>query len=213
MPEGNDPRRYYNAKPYSEDPALHVPTAVPGEIALPRLAPVDAPAQSRPEDWRSNGRPRLRFFRPVEFSILAALAEALIAPPEGQQPALRPEEIALNVDRYLGASRSPMRVQIRLGLRVLNLLSLASGKPPFRFMGASARRAWCRRFTTNRGLLVPKVAKLKSLVYLGYYTDPRSDEQTGYETVLERNTPLFRETRRYYHIHVWQGPAAAAKQE
>ena len=200
-----DLRRFYDPKPFTEDPARHVPAAVPSETPLHRLSPVDAPAQARPDDWHRGGvRPRLRFFWPVEFHIATALADALIVPPPGQGPAIRPDEVALNVDRYLAAAYTPMTLQIRVGLRALNLLPVFSGNLPFRFMSSTARRAWCRRFRTNRGLLVPKVAKLKSLIYLGYYSDPRTDHETGYATVLERETLVFREARRLMREKIWK---------
>ncbi|MGE0432351.1 MAG: hypothetical protein AB7S36_08835 [Planctomycetota bacterium] len=196
MPDtGPDPlARFYDPPPLNRDPAVLVPD-LPRDVPLFGLSPADAPSQSRPDDWDERGRPRLRYFTRAEYDILTKLTETLIVPP-GDNFAIPPKQAAMNVDRYLATMHTPMRLQIRIALHLLNLWTMTSLRLPFRWMSLRARRAWARRFERNRGMVVTKLLKLKNLVYLNYYGDPGTDVVTGYNLIYDRD-PSSKDLRRF----------------
>jgi hypothetical protein len=194
-------REFLDPPPQATDRRTPVPD-VDDDRPLYQLPPIDAPAQTRPTDTDAKGRPKLRYLSRLQWRIASKLAEALVRPPNDEY-AIPPTDVGLNIDRYLAASRSPMRLQIRAALLLLNVWPTLTGlRRPFIWMSLPARRKWTDRFLHNRGLLMPKLAKLKNLIFLNYYTDPRTDAHTGFSQVLDRD-PEFAQVRDELRKQIW----------
>lgn len=140
-------------------------------------------------------RYQLRYFAPLEFRALAALADVVL---DGRDEEVVPaREIARNVDRYLGSFDAKRKFLTKLALTGLELYPLLTWQAPLSYLHREERRRFVRRALyedVDRRLLpewfrtlVQGMTHLGSqLVYLGYYNDPRSFPSVGYQPFLDR---------------------------
>lgn len=134
--------------------------------------------------WRS--RYELRFLSPGRHRTVMAVAE--VALPAGP---LSPEEVARNVDDYLFELDSPARGKVKLALTALSVYPLLRLRPPLGFIRPTERRRLLERWfvldVAERRLPGPLRRPVQSmfvaaqqLVFVGFYSDPRTHHTTGY---------------------------------
>jgi hypothetical protein len=133
--------------------------------ALPRVAPGRALALS---EWRT----------------LVRVAEVLVADgPHG----VTPENVADNVEAFLVAGRSRRAWRVRVLLTFIQIAPIATHRRTFEALSFDERRAFiCERWTPERRL-GRLCSKVKNLVVLGAYGDPRAAARIGYVPVLRRS--------------------------
>jgi choline dehydrogenase-like flavoprotein len=130
----------------------------------------------------------LRYFGPVQYHALSALSDVLI---QGQREVATPREIAVRVDGYLAAFRSPRKILAKIALLGIEFYPLLTFKPPFSRMSYARRK----QFITHRFLLDVSQGRIRGtfrrlvkamirfgqqLSFIGYYSDPRAGESVGY---------------------------------
>ena len=131
---------------------------------LPRVAPGAALARS-------------------ERRTLVHAAEILVG---GGPHGITPEEVADNVERFLVAGRSRRAWRVRILLTVIELAPVATHGKTFGALSRSQRRAIVETEWIPGRRLGRLCAKVKNLVVLGAYGDPRAAARTGYVPVLRR---------------------------
>jgi choline dehydrogenase-like flavoprotein len=150
-------------------------------------APISA-AGPRLGDTTEPGR---RFLPKMARKALAALAEVVVDPER-----VPPDEVAENVDRYMGSFRAQRKWVVKAALIGLWLYPLRFLKPPFPRMKPDARREFVekrfvqdifRRIRFGRQLIQAMFRLSSQMVYLGYYGDPRTFELTGYKPFTKRD--------------------------
>jgi choline dehydrogenase-like flavoprotein len=139
-------------------------------------------------------RYRLKYFSPLQFQTLTALAGVLIA---GEDEKITPEKVAQNADDYMADFQARRKWVIKLALLGLYLYPLLTIRPPLPLMAADERLDYLKkRFLLDierrriRGLrreLVQAMIRLgQQISFLGYYGDPRTFKSTGYVPFTER---------------------------
>ena len=138
----------------------------------------------------------LSYLSPTQFRALVALAEALVY---GKDEQLPPEDIARNVDKYLGAFRARMKWLFKLVLTSMQFYPLLTLQPPLTVMEPAERYRFLKRRFYTEISLVPKfwrflvkgmIRVAKQMAYLGYYNDPRTFAAVGYIPFAQRpDTP------------------------
>jgi choline dehydrogenase-like flavoprotein/uncharacterized integral membrane protein len=125
----------------------------------------------------------LRYLSPLELETLAALAEVTL-----EQPLVEPREIAQRVDRYWDGFRAHDKSRIKVALWILCLCPLFFLRAPLPLMSRSARRAFVeKRLLGKRRTPLRTVVRFGiQMVYLGYYSDPRSYPPTKFVRFSER---------------------------
>lgn len=126
-----------------------------------------------------------RFFSPRQFETLASLAEISVP----TNLAIPPSGAVENVDRYLASFESPRRLQAHMTAIALEYIPLISMPPkvPLSRMGREERRQFVqRRFYRSRGLARDLIRGAKQLVYLGFYSDARTFNMTGFVPYPDR---------------------------
>ena len=150
-------------------------------------APIEA-AGPRLGDSEEPGR---RFLPWPARKALAALAEVVVDPER-----VPPEEVARNVDRYMGSFRAQRKWVVKAALIGLWFYPLRFLKRPFSMMKPDARREFVeKRFVRDifsrvrfaRNLIQAMFRLSSQMVYLGYYSDPRTFEVTGYKPFTKRD--------------------------
>jgi choline dehydrogenase-like flavoprotein len=133
-----------------------------------------------------------RFLPRLGFKALSALAEVVVDPAR-----LPPDDVAHNVDRYLGRFRAQRKWVVKVALVGLWLYPLRFLKPPLPKMGLDARRDFVerrfiqdiafRRIRIGRHLIQAMFRLSMQMAYLGYYGDPATFESVGYKPFKERD--------------------------
>ena len=124
-----------------------------------------------------------RLFAHSEWLTLVRAAEVLL---DGSPVAIRAEEVADNVERFLVRGASPRAWRIRALLTLVEWLAVAETGSRFSVLSPEGRRRLVeRRFLAGRGLW-RLCAKMKYLVLLGAYGDDRAAAPTGFVPVEER---------------------------
>jgi choline dehydrogenase-like flavoprotein len=159
----------------------------PYSRAIRISAPIEA--APRPSDQRRQGD---RFLPRPAFKALAALAEVVVDPER-----VRPDEVAGNVDRYMGTFRAQRKWVVKVALLGLWLYPLRFLKPTFPRIKREARREFVeKRFIRDIAYgrvhfarrLIQAMFRLSSqMAYLGYYGDPRTFDSVGYKPFTERD--------------------------
>ena len=137
---------------------------------------------------------QLTYLSPTAFLTLSALADVLVV---GEEEPITPDEVAANVDRYMGAFHAQRKWVMKLALTGLFALPMLRLHPPFSIMASEERREFVekrfqRAITSRRGprlwrtLLQAMIRLAQQMVYLGYYSDPRTFESTGYVPFSKR---------------------------
>lgn len=125
----------------------------------------------------------LAYLSGARFLTLTKLAEVTLPDP----PGIRAEDVARNIDRYLSLFRSRRKRDVRLLLFALEYFPLVYLRPPFSRMGRLERRAFIRRrFYRSRGYLRDLIRAAKQIVFLGYYSDPRTYPSVGFTEFVDR---------------------------
>ena len=145
---------------------------------------------------RSAARARytLRYLAPHQHRTLMALAEVLVL---GEDEALPAEEVAANVDEYLWSFPAEEKRKTKLALTALCVYPMIRLRPPFPVMSAERRidfieRCFIADVAERRlpGFLRRTVQSMlfaaQQLTFIGYYSDPRTAEVTGYVPFSER---------------------------
>ena len=178
--------------------------------AFPDLPFVDEPESARLGGWLAaaalvtvllcwlvttarRARCALRYLSPLECDTLAALAEVAF-----EKPLVEPREIAERVDRYWDGFRAHDKSRIKVALWLLCLCPLLFLRAPLPLMSRSARRAFVekRLLGRRRTPLRPVVRFAIQMVYLGYYSDPRSYPPTRFVRFSERERTKKLDTKR-----------------
>jgi choline dehydrogenase-like flavoprotein len=141
----------------------------------------------------------LRYLSAGQFRTLSAVAEAMLwasrAP--GPAPELTPDEVASRADHYLGSFTASRKWVMRVALIGVNFYPLLFVKPAFTLMAADERRDFMqrrfgddvarRRIGSLRRWLVQGMFRIsQQVVYLGFYSDPRTWPAVGYEPFSAR---------------------------
>lgn len=130
--------------------------------------------------------PRVRPGRALalsEWQTLVATAEVLVG---GGPHGIKAEEIADNVEQFLIAGRSRRAWRVRVLLTCVELVPIATYGRPFRWLTRSERRAIVEEQWIPGKKLGRLCSKVKQLVVLGAYGDPRAAARTGYVPVARR---------------------------
>lgn len=124
-----------------------------------------------------------------EWRTLAAAAAALVA---GGPHGISAEDVADNVERFLvaGRSRRAWRVRVLLTLIEIHPLSLRGYRRRFSALTRAEQRAIAREHWAGGRGLGRICGKVKHLVVLGAYGDPRAAARTGYVPVPSRRRLL-----------------------
>ncbi len=146
----------------------------------------------------------IRFFAPLEFRALEAVAETLVEGGDMEQTS--PEQIVLRTDDYLSSFPSRRLFLARLAVIGLEFLPLLSFKPPISFLNPQARREFIDRhfkqdIVAKRGIygllerlrlhyvidLIEGMMRFNmQLSYMGYYSNPEVQKSIGYSRFSER---------------------------
>jgi choline dehydrogenase-like flavoprotein len=147
-----------------------------------RLAPFERP-----------GTGQTGYLSKREIRWLAAIAEAVL-PLDASVP---PIEVAENVDRYMTPFRARRKWIVKVAVAGVNLYPLLQLRRPLTSMKPDKRREFIRtRFLRAidrrtllpfvRGPLLAGIRFVQQMSFLGYYGDPRSFPETGYEPATRR---------------------------
>jgi choline dehydrogenase-like flavoprotein len=139
--------------------------------------------------WRK--RYELDFFQPVEFNVLIALADVLVA---GPQEPIAPRRVAENVERHVKEIRAHRRWVYRVVLFALELTPLLTLRPPLSQLEPYTRRAflvkhfehppkWPRALKNGTQAMI-RVGQ--QLSFVGYYSDPATFPSIGYKLFKDR---------------------------
>jgi hypothetical protein len=136
--------------------------------------------------WPFPARPlpgKPRYLNRMQCGTVARFAEAVIPVDE---PEASPEEIALELDRFLSVYHSRRKWRIKYVVLGLEFIPLLAGRPPLSLMSLADRRRFVtEKLRTCHGLW-GKVAMGKQLVLLAYYGLQRSNERMGFVPFMER---------------------------
>ncbi len=130
------------------------------------------------------------------FRELEAFAEVIIEGPlsaEKQQASdamievVSPQAVAMNVDHYLQQVNSPRKLSAMISLLFVTFLRPLWGLHlSMSRMGYLERRRFIEYvFRRGRGIYRPMI-QIKQLIVLGYYSDPRTYPQVGFEPFPKR---------------------------
>ena len=134
--------------------------------------------------WPARPLPRKpTYLNRVQCGTVARFAEAVIPVDD---PEATPEEVALELDRFLGLYHSRRKWRIKYVIFGLEFIPLAAGRPPLSLMSIRERRRFVtEKLRTCHGLW-GKVAMGKQLILLAYYGLRRSDRRMGFVPVGQR---------------------------
>ncbi len=130
------------------------------------------------------------------FRELEAFAEVIIEGPlstekqrnsDGITEIVTPQAVAMNVDRYLSRVHSPRKLSAMISLLFVTFLRPLWGLHlSMSRMGYLERRQFIEYvFRQGRGIYRPMI-QIKQLIVLGYYSDPRTYPQVGFEPFPKR---------------------------
>ena len=136
----------------------------------------------------------LRYFGPVQYNALRALADVLVV---GKKEVISPEKIALRVDGYLANFHTPRKIIAKIALIGIEFYPLLSLKPPFSTMDYASRKRFVqdrfyrpisqRRFSGWFRRIVKAMIRFgQQLSFMGYYSDPEVFPSVGYTPFSKR---------------------------
>ena len=138
------------------------------------------------EDFAYRVLPRVpagRALAPSEWQTLVAAADVLVG---GGPHGIAPEEVAANVEAFLVAGRSRRAWRVRVLLTCVELLPIATFGRRFGSLTKAERRRVVEEQWIPGRKLGRLCSKVKNLVVLGAYGDPRAAARTGYVPVARR---------------------------
>ena len=163
----------------------------------------------------ARARYRLLYLAPHQHRTLVALAEVLVLGGD-EAEALTAEEVARNVDEYLASFPAREKSKTKLALTALTIYPLIRLRPPYPLMAPETRLAFVERCFIRdvaehrlpdflRRLLQSMLFAAQQLTFIGYYSDPRAAQATGYVRFADRaggGTPADLAVRPYGRLRV-----------
>ncbi len=139
-------------------------------------------------------RYRLRYLAPHQHRTVMAMAEILVL---GDDEVLTAEQVAANIDGYLYSLRARAKRKSKLALTALTIYPLVRFRPPLPLLSPQRRLSFVERAFINdvserrlpgflRRLVQSMLFAAQQLTFIGYYSDPRTHESTGYVPFSER---------------------------
>ena len=136
----------------------------------------------------------LKYFSPLQFHTLKALAEVVIY---GDKEAITSEEIARNVDFYFKGFEAKSKWTMALVITGLYFYPLLSCHPPLPYLSPERRLKFLKKrfYTDVEKRLMPEFWRIivqgmiriaKQMCYIGYYNDKRTFASVGYVPFSER---------------------------
>ena len=136
--------------------------------------------------WPFPARPlpgKPRYLNRVQCGTVARFAEAVIPIDE---PEATPEEVALELDRFLSVYVSRRKWRIKYVIFGLEFIPVLAGRLPLSLMSIEDRRNFVtEKLRTCHGVW-GKVAMGKQLILLAFYGLQRSDERMGFVPFPQR---------------------------
>ena len=124
-----------------------------------------------------------RALAPDEWKTLVKMAEALL---QGSPVVIPPEDVADNVEQFLLTGRSRRAWRVRALLALIEYYPVAFyGERTSRMSLETRRRMISERYERGEGVWY-LCSKVRVLVNLGAYGDPRSHAATGYVRFARR---------------------------
>ncbi len=146
--------------------------------------------------YRSAAKARysLRYLAPHQHRTAMAMAEVLVI---GDDELLTPEQVAEGIDDYLDSFTAHDKWKSKLALSALTVYPLFRLRPPYPLMSPERRLEFIERCfnrdVVERRLPGPLRRPIQSMLFaaqqlaiIGYYSDPRSFEGTGYVPFSKR---------------------------
>lgn len=127
-----------------------------------------------------------------EWLTLVEVAEVILA---GSPVEITPERVADNVEKFLVEGRSRRAWRVRMLLRLVDLVPVATHRKRFHDMTRAERRRLMEEHWRSGKYFWRICGKVRNLVMLGAYGDTRADAATGYVPVPLR--PRFRPTNTF----------------
>lgn len=127
---------------------------------------------------------RLRCFSPAELSVVDAIARRICAPDRPGVVSADDVDVGLFIDHFASGMRPKLRADLRKFLHVIEQLApvLVGSIQRFSSLEGAQQDAVLRALESHRERVVRGgFAGLKSLVFMGYYRDPRTWSVAGYE--------------------------------
>ena len=136
----------------------------------------------------------LKYFSPLQFKTLEALAEVIIY---GEKEILSGEEVSKNVDTYFNSFQAKSKWTMALVITVLYFYPILSLLPPLPYISPGRRLRFLKdRFYSDvEGRHIPEFWRVivqgliriaKQMCYIGYYNDKRTFASVGYIPFTER---------------------------
>jgi choline dehydrogenase-like flavoprotein len=142
-------------------------------------------------------RYRLRFLSQDQHRTVMAMAEILVEAEPGEIELLTPGEIARNVDDYLADIDAIQKKKVGWALTAATFYPLLRLHPPLAVMSAAKRKEFVERCFFNdvverrlpgflRKLVQSVFVACQQVVYIGYWSDPRTYAAAGYVPFTKR---------------------------
>jgi choline dehydrogenase-like flavoprotein len=136
----------------------------------------------------------LKYFSPLQFKTLNALAEVIIY---GEKKFIPSEDVAKNVDKYFSSFEAKTKWTMALVITGLYFYPILSLRPPLPYIEANERHIFLKnKFYRDVELgLIPGWWKVyiqgmiriaKQMCYIGYYNDSRTFASVGYVPFSQR---------------------------
>ncbi len=136
----------------------------------------------------------LKYFSPLQFKTLAALAEVIIY---GEAEVMSSEDVAHNVDSYFEGFEAKSKWTMALVITGLYFYPILSLKPPLPYISPEDRHEYLKKrfYRDVEARLIPEFWRVvtqgliriaKQMCYIGYYNDERSFASVGYVPFSKR---------------------------
>jgi len=136
----------------------------------------------------------LKYFSPLQFKTLEALAEVVIY---GDDEIITGEDVARNVDTYFKTFQAKSKWTMALVITCLYFYPLLSLLPPLPYIAAERRLQFLKKrfYRDIEARLIPEFWRVfaqgmiriaKQMCYIGYYNDKRTFASVGYVPFSER---------------------------
>ncbi len=136
----------------------------------------------------------LKYFNPLQFKTLEALAEVII---HGENEIIASEDAARNVDTYFKTFQAKFKWTMALVISGLYFYPILSLYPPFPYISAERRLQFLKKrfYRDIEARLIPEFWRViaqgmiriaKQMCYIGYYNDKRTFASVGYVPFSER---------------------------
>ncbi len=139
-------------------------------------------------------RYNLKYFSPIQFKTLEALADVVIT---GKEEIIPAETVAQNVDTYFKTFQAKSKWTMALVITGLYFYPILSLYPPLPYISPEKRIAFLKKrfYRDIESRLIPEFWRViaqgmiriaKQMCYIGYYNDKRTFASVGYIPFSER---------------------------